>query len=600
MTEKEFEIEVTPITTIVLVFPAIILLLYALVFLLTNFSFLWYFAAFGVFALSAVFVYILYKTNSHELLFTLLLLEVSIFILLSEVQVTFSSPIAFGDEGYHTEIAKLIAKNVQYYVWMPFEQSKVMSSNFGRPPLWNLLEASFYYLFGFNSVIVKIITPLISVLTGLAAYGLFRKSFNTSIGFFTAIILITIPSIVTYADLFYVDTLLVFCVTLFLGFFLLYEKEGKRKYLITSTIFAAFAILTKVPGFVIIFFYGLYFIYEIFKTKNFNVIKKYFMIFTLLVIFLGGFAIRNIQYYNTPMCGLPIDVPLFKQNCATNPSYTAKYQFSGDSAQTGTEADVYAFGVISYFTFAYGAIWFVPLVFIIGILMIAIKREKLGLILLIFLISLVPLFYLTYYGRAEDAARYTLSAVPVISLVAANYLDVLAEFLVKYKKILPMFFLVAIIVISLVNFYEKNSVMQSVKQFSPLFLGACDWVKTHLPENATLLSLYGHPTVYNCERNAVWEMQDLPDIILSNDLNLTTNRLKIDGIDYIFVQKFAMSTQAYRRNYPISFVAFLEQNPQTFKKVFENGPDYSTCLQSGGCDGSAIYEVVFNSTKISQ
>jgi len=594
LTEKEYEVEINPLTIILVVFPIIVALLYILVFFIASFSILWYFSVFGIIALTGFFLYILYKANRTELMLLLLLLEVTIFIFLSEIQVTLSSPIAFGDEGFHTQLAKLIAKNVQYYVWMPFEGSRVEDASFSRPPLWNLLEASFYYLLGFNPIIVEILTPFISVMTGIAVYILFKKTFNPSVGFFAAIITITLPSIVTYADLFYVDTFLVFWVGLFLGFFLLFEKTEKKKYLIVSTIFAAFAILTKVTGFAIFFFYGLFFIYEIFKTKNFKIIKKYFFILALLAIFLGGFALRSLYYYKTPICGLPVNLPFFKQTCSINSNYTPKYQFSGRTADVGTEVSVYDFGLISYFNFAYGAIWFVPLVFVVGIMMIGMKKERLDIALLLFFISLLPVFYLTYTGRAEDAARYTLIAIPAMALISANYLDALSTFLSKYKRVLSVFFVATIIIISLVNFYSKNMTMTQVKQFSPSFLQACEWVRNNLPQNSTLLSLYGHPTVYNCDRNAVWVMQDLPDIILSNDLNLTTNRLKTDGIDYIFVQKFALSQQQYMQNYPLSFIQFLLTYPKTFVNVYENGPNLNTCVNQGGCDGTIIYYV--NST----
>jgi len=149
-----------------------------------------------------------------------------------------------------------------------------------------------------------------------------------------------------------------------------------------------------------------------------------------------------------------------------------------------------------------------------------------------------------------------------------------------------------ILAVSYYNFSTKVLAMPQVKQFSSYFFEACDWVKTNTPQNAILLSLNTHPTVYNCQREAIWELQDLPDIILSNNVTLVTQRLNANGIDYIFVQKFSLSGQDYRGTYPLSFIAFLEQNPQNFKKVFENGPGYNSCVQSQGCDGTAIYQVV--------
>ena len=595
MAENEIEVEINPLTIVAVAVPAAVLLIYASAFLLSAPSLLWIVVIGAVFALSAFSVYVLFKADRLNLMFAVLLLEIVAFVFLYEVRVTLYSPIAFGDEGYHTQLAKIIAKNVDYYVWMPFEGSKVEDQSFSRPPLWNVLEASFYYLFGFHPTIIEILNPLIAVLTGIAAFALFRKVFSPSIGFFSAVVAITLPSIVTYANLFYVDTLLVFWVTLFLGTFLLAEKNDNKKYLVASAVFAAFAVLTKTTGFALFFFYFVYFVYEIFKTKNFSqIIKKYILIFAVLAVFLGGFALRNLYYYGTPVCGLPVDVPFFNQHCTISSNYTPRFKFTGSTAQTGTDQNVYSLGIISYLTFTYGVIWFVPLALFIGMVMVANRREKMGIVVFAFLIAMLPIFYLTFKNRAEDAARYTMIAVPAVSLIVGNYLDGLSEILSKYKKFLLLFFVMSVVVISLFNFYVKSAAMFSVKQFSPLFFQACDWVKANLPQDATLLSVYGHPTVYNCNRNAVWVLQDLPDIVLSNNMTLVMNRLKTDGIDYIFVQKFALSTQAYSQNFPLSFVEFMLSNPNQFVPIYENGPDLNTCLSQGGCDGSMIFHV--NST----
>ncbi len=509
-----------------------------------------------------------------------------------EISVTIPSPIAFGDEAYYTQLSRLVARNVQYYTWMPFEGDSVEHQGFFKPPMWIFLEGSFYYLFGFSPLIVEILTPLISVLTGLAAYAMFGKIFNKLTGFLSSIILVTVPSIVTYADLFYVDTLLIFWITLFVGTFILYEKTKDKKYLVLSTAFAALSILTKAPAYLILPFYFLYFLYEFFKIKDFRVIKKYIFIVVVLLVFLGGFFLRNLYYFNAPICAGQLEFLFRNQNCIVTSNYTPQNNFAGRTALVGTEQNVYSLGLISFFQFAYGQIWLVPLLFTIGAVLILARREKFGLISLLYLLATLPIFYLTYSGRAEDAARYTLIAVPAISVVASIYLEELSRAIKRYSKYLPVLLILVVIVASFSNFYSKNAIMSGVKQFSPLFLQACDWVKQNTPTNSTLLSENGHPTVYNCDRNAVWELQDLPDIILSNNVTLVKDRLSIDGINYIFVQKFAISPQAYEQSYPISFIQFLEQNNNTFQKVYENGPDLNTCLSQGGCDGSIIYKVL--------
>lgn len=521
----------------------------------------------------------------------LLLLGFLLVLFYFEVNVTLNGPIAFGDEGYWTSMAKMIATNREYPVYQSQFSSLLKQEGFAETPLFAFFEGSFYFLFGFSETIIKFLLPILSFFLGLAIFVIFKRLYSDKIGFFTAIISMTLPAIVTYSVLFYVDIFFVYWVTFAIGFFMIAVKEEKKKYLFFSGLFAALAILTKKPALIFPVFYGIYFLYEVRQKKNFfSVLRKYLPLAAILIIVTGSFAVRNLAYFNTPLCGLPYVFTTDK--CNIDIQYNNSVDFATASSNTGTDQNVYQYGLINYFHFTYGLLWFVPLVFFIGLIYLLVKMEKLDFVVITFLIAGSIIFAEYYQTRAEDASRYTLFAVPVLALVCGIYLEKIMEILKSYYKYLGIGFLILILIVSYYNFYTKVLAMPQVKQFSPLFFDACKWVKQNIPENATLLSLYSAQTAYNCDRNAVWELQDLPDIVLGNSVNLTVSRLRANGIDWIFVQKFALSSQSNRDSYPTSFIAFLESNPQTFKKVFENGPDYNTCIQSGGCDGTAIYQVV--------
>lgn len=521
-----------------------------------------------------------------------LLLGFLLIILYFELTVTINGPIAFGDEGYWTYISKWIAQKVEYPVYHPLSGSLLKREGFADPPMFPFLEGSFYYIFGFSENIVKILLPVLSFFLTLAAYQLFKRVYSDKVGFYAAILMTTIPAIATYSVLFYVDILLVYWFVFSIGLFLLSLKEEKRKYFIFSGIFAALAILTKKTGLILIPFFGVYFLYEIWKQKQqFNsILKKYLLLAVPLLLILGSFFIRDYAYYKTPICGLPY--VFTSDKCNIDIQYKNMVDFTQANTNTGVDSNVFSMGFVNYFQFAYGFIFFVPLLFITGTLLLLQKRQKGDIAILLFLLVGSALFVQTYRGRAEDASRYTLFAVPVIALLVGVFIEPISNVLQQRYKYFAILLLILVLVISFYNFYTKIVGMPTVKQFSPLFFDACNWVKQNVPSDATMLSLYTAPTSYNCDRKAIWELQDLPDIVLSNNLNITVRRLQANGIDWIFVQKFAMNQQAYRQNYPTSFIAFLESNPQTFKKVFENGPTYRACLQSGGCDGTAIYKVV--------
>jgi len=145
-----------------------------------------------------------------------------------------------------------------------------------------------------------------------------------------------------------------------------------------------------------------------------------------------------------------------------------------------------------------------------------------------------------------------------------------------------------------VNFKNKIDVMTDVKGFSPMFFQACDFIKQNTPKDSIFLSLWGAPTAYNCERASRWDSNYLGDIVLSRNLTTTLDGLKIQNISYIFIQKFAMSQTTYWSLIPVSFVQFLEDNPDYFEKLYENGPSLQECVSSGGCDGTIVYKINYN------
>jgi hypothetical protein len=130
-------------------------------------------------------------------------------------------------------------------------------------------------------------------------------------------------------------------------------------------------------------------------------------------------------------------------------------------------------------------------------------------------------------------------------------------------------------VASYFNISGKLDIMFRVKQFSPAFFEACDWVKNNLPENVSLYTVWAHRAVYNCQRDAV-ATTAASDIALSKDVNYTLALAKQLGITHLFVQKFSIDPQnnRYAENYDLDWVQFLEDNPKAFVKIYENGPSF--------------------------
>ena len=525
----------------------------------------------------------------------IILIIFSIFVLILNLNITLNRPIAFADEGFHTRLAQLIAEEKNYFDYYPFERTKLIYSSYNRPPFWNLLEAGFYLIFGFSELLTKFLTPFIVFITSIAVYILTKRIFDEKVALIASIITITIPSFVTYSVLFQTDVPATLYSILSVLTFIIATKNNSKKYLVLSAVFASIAFLTKIPSVAAILFFGFMFIYELFtERKSLELIRKYALIAVVILSITSGYFLRNYFLYGTPMCyNLPL-IKLFDiEKCSVN-KYKSNYSFSSVAEQTGTEQNVYSMGITNYLDFAYGRIWFVIFTSISGLFFILFKKDKIFNILLLYFIFFLILFPFVV-TRAEDTARYTLAWTPVFAILSAIFFSKIYETLKKFNKYIALTVFVIVIFFSYENLNLKLSIMDRVKQFSPLFFEACNWIKNNpdkVPLNASLYTIWAHRAIYNCQRNAVSPIM-VPDIELSLDVNTTIKSAKENGVDYIFIQKFSIDPQ--NRNiaemYNLNFINMLENNNQAFIKIYENGPNIQQCLQQGGCDGNIIYRI---------
>jgi 4-amino-4-deoxy-L-arabinose transferase-like glycosyltransferase len=505
-----------------------------------------------------------------------------------EVLLTLNSPIVFGDEGFHARMSQWIAENLEYPKYAPFYGSEQMKSGYYRQPLWEFLVSSFYLIFGFNDVFVKILTPFIgSILGGLTVFLLVKKIYGEKIGFLTSVMTVTMPSVVTYALLIYVDSLFWFYFSAFVLTFMLALEEDSKRYYFLSGLLGSLAFLTKLPGVFVPLLVFLVFLYQIFiERKPFSIWKKYLIVFIPLLL-ASTFVLRDFAVYGTA-CNLPFVPSIIKGECDVN-NYTPKYEFSGRTEQTGTEASVFNIGIANYVNFAYGNLWLVPLGFFGGMLFLAKELNRKNIIILITLALFAFLMTRSEVNyRSEDAARYTLCFAPIIALSSSIFFANFYEFLEKNFKYFGLAAIVIVLVLAYLNFSDKMNAMKSVKQFSPSFFEACDWIKANTPQNSRIMTVWVHHTTYNCQRNVIGNVADME---MSQDLNFSIETAKKLGITHIFIQKFSLSNDYLSERYNINFVQFLENNPNCFKKIHETGPSLNDCISQGGCDGAIVYEV---------
>jgi len=530
-------------------------------------------------------------------------------IFLMELQVTFNTPISFGDEGFHTRMSQWIAQNGEYPVWVPFVRNAVWKTSYSRQPFWNILEASFFFILGFNEAIVKFLVPFISLMTGITVYFIGKEFYNKRIGLMASAILVTLPSFVTYSVLFYTDALVTLFTSMFMLTFLMALKTGKKLHMLAAGSFGALMFMTKLTGYTSYVMVFLVFMYYFVKGKKLGfLIKKYSPLLLMMIIIPGMFFVRSYRYYGTPVChGIPIISSitdrLFNYDGCRVSTYESEHSYEGRTEQVGTESGVFRFGITNYMVFAYGNVWFIVFGLFAGIFVIAGRvvkadRVKMADMFLLFMMLIFAVLFLTITKRAEDTSRFSLMWTPIISLIAANYFDEVYKFIKAYQRHIALGVLVVVLFASLNNSMlaskgtpSKISQLIPIKQFSPSFFEACDWIKENVPEDALLSTVWTYRTAYSCERDSTGNE---PDIMLSDNIDDMLEAAENLGVTHIFVQKFSLSNSALSEKFLINSVKIFEANPDVFENIYENGPPMSQCIQQGGCDGNTLYQINFD------
>ncbi|MBS3052170.1 MAG: glycosyltransferase family 39 protein [Candidatus Aenigmarchaeota archaeon] len=530
-----------------------------------------------------------------EILFILLILSVFSFL---EFKVMTSRGLAFGDEGYHSILAKYMGDNKEYPVWNPILGSEDSKNGFFDNPFWHLLLGGFFSVFGFHEFIIKVLPPFIGViLVGLSTYILGKRIFNKEIGVIACIIAISVPSMVTYSLLAYKDTTFVLYFSLASMCLILGLISEKSKYFILGGVFSGLSFLTKTPAYVAIpLLLGSMFLFRLKEKKKTEIVLKEFLpVFLIFIIISGSFVLRNFVHYKTICAPLPL---ISDSTCYKKSSYEEKNKYEGRTEEVGVEGSAFRMGIMNYFSFSYGYLIFVPLSFILGLFLLFSRKSKQDILLLISVASFLPVAYFAFPGRAEDTSRFLLPLVPLIALISANYWEKIYVFVKNHYKHLALVIFITVLVFGYYNYIDKLKTMERVKEFSPAFFEACQWIRENTPKNSRLgVVIWAGATAYNCQREVGGGGGD---VTLSQNLTLALSVLKMQGSTHVFIQKFSIgwNDEKLTERYPISFVDFLEKNPEHFKKIYENGPDLSQCKLRGGCDGTILYEIDYSNTTL--
>ncbi|MFW9972924.1 MAG: ArnT family glycosyltransferase [Candidatus Odinarchaeota archaeon] len=517
--------------------------------------------------------------NTNSLLIFLL---IGFFILYSSVSLT--SPIAFGDEGFYAAESRWIAENGIYPIYEPLRGTEVLHEKIVIPPLYSITQ-SFMWLIG-GELGIKFLIPVFSILAAAMIYLFLKKFDKPKAGLVAAIAFLTTPSLVTYGILNYTDTLLclLFICSAYFGYIAF--KSKKMIYCILTGIFVGLTFLAKGSGFLIFAILVLYFL----LSMKFKKIKNWKILITILIVFgvmISPWIIRSLILYNS-ICYHPI----LLQGC--DPVLDKEIpkleglEFAGRIQETGTEASIWKIGLINYYNFAFG--WTVLILFIFGTGSFLVKKPKMSVFLVSWLLIFIPIFLLSTTseffgstGRAEDTARYTLPLVIPIAMIAGIFVEDIFKSLKKYGGVISIIFAILLLFSLLFYAQQKLDTMKNIKGFSAGFFEGCKWIKENTPKDSIFFSIYAHHTMYYCNRESISFLPDNAEIQLTNN-DTAYEHLKLHGFDYVFIQDFTLSNTPYREAISTSFLNYLESSDK-FEKVYDNTNIY-------GNSGVRLYKLL--------
>lgn len=532
------------------------------------------------------------------------------FVFLAYLWVTFTSPIAFGDEGHYSSMGKWIVEHMIYPKYFPLMGTPVYLTPTTRLPIGYVISSSFYLFFGEAGI--KIMMPFFAFLSAIMIFILFRSLGKKELGALAAFVFLMLPATVKYGVLNYPENQMIFFIAASVSFFFFGYTRNDKRYLIVSGIMLGLALLADPTA---VFFAPLYFLLTIYQRKMW---KKVFLVFLISVLMILPWYAREFVLFKSP-CMYGIENEFCKPKMLVKPeNYKLNVKLSRPEISTG--AGIYKFGLVQYVRFGFGV---TGLLVLIGVLFLWERRKDWKYMIFIFwllLLILANLYISRGNPRTEDMLRYSLFGLPAIATAIAIVFDELRKrFEVKYSYIIIPgivfsflvflgYYLMAYIIaiaIAFVVFISKLSEkkiyqslasvifiillysvafygvleivnMHGVKQFSPGFIEACKWVNKNLPKNATYTVVYAHPAEYNCYRRFM-AVQSLPDgnIIRLWANETSYNLLKKWKIDYVLIEGFTVVPDKafHPESEPLSFLSFLE-NSNHFEKVFDNTNKY--------------------------
>ena len=464
-----------------------------------------------------------------------------------------------GDACWHLSIARFVGENYQ----IPLFEDLGRDSVFSRPPLFHIMAAVLYNIFGIFGIAaagfgLKMLSPLSGSLTLIIFYLLTKKFFNEKLVFIAVSVLAFLPLHIYYSTISYVES----AVGLFalISVFFMVEKR-----LFLSAVFAGLTALLKFEGIFIfptvlsILFYN--------NRKNLKgFIKKGILFGIIAMLIFVPYLARNFVYLGNPFWphlskfipGYPVvdkayldsdisnlfdvdnlAIPYFELFGIPNGNYRLFSFFNAPFMPIFIS--IWLIATLAYFSF-----------FVYGIIKSNKKSAPVALAL-IWIITYAVLVLLTTIFQDLPQARFLVPAMPAFALIWA--IGINESFRIKkLKKIIIPAIILIIVGFVFVEFAKTAYAASEWDKYKDDF----EWIKVNTGKDSTIFYT-GQCLTYNTGRFTINAY-----IPITKEFNAPKELSEIKEA-YIWVnQDFRLEGQSIL---PKDIEKFVENN---YRLVYEN------------------------------
>jgi 4-amino-4-deoxy-L-arabinose transferase-like glycosyltransferase len=469
----------------------------------------------------------------------------SVILLMASVIVIngITTEVSLGDESHHFRFAQNIFMAGKRVAFDPLYGSGNPPGFFyNSPPFWHLILAYLWRITGgISHVIAQIYHVLFFILLVWLTSILAKEAIGEEGRWFPAFTIATVPMVVSFSTLLYVDIPMTALSTL--GFYLILEKRY-----IEAGVASGLAYFTKLnsgflfPGFLFLIVWNE-------RRKIWSLFKNLaFFAFPILVVYISDLYWRK-QNINPKLDLLNVPHALYRISKIVGGEQPKEYLISYTTNPTD---------LVKYFGLAFLCVFFFHLFRFR-------QWDKKDAILWVPVISYLTLF-LVFFGIESDV-RYLIPILPFLIVLATRSVATLGK---RWQIIM--------IGICILQFGSTVFYVHQKRQISLEVKEGFEYIKKNVPQEALILYPEENLLIYG-QRRIIWSaVQDKPNkpglysLFWSTDYKEMDGLFEGNGIDYVMVKKSRIyddRKEHHLGGYPQSFLERLS-HLNGWVKIFEN------------------------------